>query len=197
VKPYFQNHSAGWLFLIVLICFFGMEIIQFFRQRGWRQDATRIATPGFWAGVVVWVIVATVVLHRAGHYLPGATMGNGAFVFAAGMVLLVTGVGLRWWSFWALGPYFTFTVDVSADQQVVTAGPYGMLRHPGYAGGLLAMIGIGVIYSNWAGLAGFTLSCLAIVLWRIHIEETALLLTAGDSYRVYASDRKRLIPLVW
>jgi hypothetical protein len=30
MKPYFQNHSAGWLFLIVVICSFGMEIIQFF-----------------------------------------------------------------------------------------------------------------------------------------------------------------------
>jgi protein-S-isoprenylcysteine O-methyltransferase Ste14 len=46
------------------------------------------------------------------------------------------GAGLRWWSFWALGQYFAFTVDVSADRQVVTAGPYRLLRHPGYAGGL-------------------------------------------------------------
>jgi protein-S-isoprenylcysteine O-methyltransferase Ste14 len=113
------------------------------------------------------------------------------------MVLLVAGAGLRWWSFWALGQYFTFTVDVSADQQVVTAGPYRVLRHPGYAGGLLAMIGIGVIYSNWVGLAGFTLSCLAIILWRIHIEEGALLSTAGERYRRYAEHHKRLIPLIW
>jgi hypothetical protein len=47
----FQNHSAGWLFLIVVICFFGMEIVQFFRQRGWRKDATRIAPGSFWVGV--------------------------------------------------------------------------------------------------------------------------------------------------
>ncbi|MGI9148455.1 MAG: methyltransferase family protein [Chloroflexota bacterium] len=197
MKPYFQNHSAGWLFLIVVVCFFGVEIIQFFRQREWRRNATRIATPSFWAGVGVWVIVATVILHRAGNYWPGATMGDGALVFAVGMVLLVAGAALRWWSFWALREYFTFTVDVSPDQQIVTAGPYRMLRHPGYAGGLLAMIGIGVIYSNWVGLAGFTLSCLAIILWRIRIEETALLRNAGHSYRVYASHHKRLIPLIW
>ena len=77
MNPYFQNHSAGWLFLIVVICFFGMEMIQFFRQREWRKDATRIATPSFWIGVVIWVIVATVILHRAGHYWPGASMGTG------------------------------------------------------------------------------------------------------------------------
>jgi protein-S-isoprenylcysteine O-methyltransferase Ste14 len=104
--------------------------------------------------------------------------------------------------FWAvrlmvLGQYFTFTVDVSPDQQVVTAGPYRVLRHPGYAGGLLAMIGIGVLYSNWVGLVGYTLPCLVIVLWRIHIEEVALLRTAGDPYRLYAAHHKRLLPLIW
>ncbi len=158
MKPYFQNHSAGWLFLIVVICFFGMEIIQFFRQRRWRKTATRIVTPRFWVGVGVWVIFATVILHRAGHYWPGAAMEHGALVFTLGMTLLIAGADLRWWSFWALGQYFTFTVDVSPDQQVVTAGPYRVLRHPGYAGGLLAMIGMGVSYTNWIGLAGFTLT---------------------------------------
>jgi protein-S-isoprenylcysteine O-methyltransferase Ste14 len=41
------------------------------------------------------------------------------------------------------------------------------------------------------------LSCLAIILWRIHIEETALPSTAGDRYRLYADHHKRLIPLIW
>jgi hypothetical protein len=76
-----------------VICFFGLEIIQFFRQRAWRKEATRIATPSFWAGVVIWAIVATVILHRAGRYVPGAAMGSGALVFAVGMVLLLAGAG--------------------------------------------------------------------------------------------------------
>lgn len=197
MKPYFQNHAVGWLFLLVVVCFFGMEIIQFFRQRHWRRDATRVGPRSFWVAVVVWVILATVILHRAGNIAPGAAMGHGALVFAVGMVILITGAALRWWAFWALGQYFTFTVDVSPDQPVVTAGPYRVLRHPGYAGGVLAMIGIGVLYSNWVGLAGYILPCLAIVLWRIHIEEAALMNTAGDPYRTYAADHKRLLPLIW
>jgi protein-S-isoprenylcysteine O-methyltransferase Ste14 len=70
-------------------------------------------------------------------------MRHSALAFVVGMALLIAGAGLRWWSFWALGQYFTFTVDVSPDQQVITAGPYRVLRYPGHAGGLLAMIGIG------------------------------------------------------
>ena len=65
------------------------------------------------------------------------------------MILLIVGVAVRLWSFWTLGQYFTFTVKVSPDQPVVVAGPYRVLRHPGYAGGMLAMVGFGVLYGNW------------------------------------------------
>ncbi|MGH2891799.1 MAG: methyltransferase family protein [Solirubrobacteraceae bacterium] len=197
MKPYYQTHSAGWLFLLLVIAFFGMEIIQFVRQRGWRKNATRIATPAFWIGVAVWTVVATVMLHGGSRLAPGASMGNGVVVFIVGMVLLTAGAAMRWASFWALGQYFTFTVNVSTDQDVVTRGPYRILRHPGYTGGLLAMIGIGVIYANWIGLAGFVVPCLVIIIWRIRVEEAALFKTAGSAYRAYAARHKRLVPLVW
>jgi protein-S-isoprenylcysteine O-methyltransferase Ste14 len=197
MKPYYQSHSAGWLFLLLVIAFFGMEIIQFFRQRGWRKNAVRVATPAFWVGVAIWTIVATVMLHWGSRIAPGAGMGDGVTVFAVGMLLFAAGAALRWASFWALGQYFTFTVDVGADQDVVTRGPYRVLRHPGYTGGLLAMTGIGVIYANWIGLAGFILPCLVIIIWRIRIEEAALFKAAGAAYRKYAAHHKRLVPLVW
>ena len=38
---------------------------------------------------------------------------------------------------------------------------------------------------------------LAAVLWRIHAEENALLVTLGDRYRAYAGQHKRLVPLIW
>lgn len=197
MRPYYEDHSAGWLFLLLVIAFFGMEVVQFLRQRHWRRGAIRIATPAFWAGVAVWTVVATVMLHAGPHIAPGAGMGDGIGVFAAGMLLFLCGACLRWASFWALGHYFTFTVDVSADQRVVTSGPYRIVRHPGYLGGLLAMAGIAVVYANWVGFAGFVLPCLVIIVWRIRIEDAALLRTAGEPYRAYAVHHKRLVPLIW
>ena len=93
---------------------------------------------------------------------------------------------MRLWSFRTLGRYFTFTVKVSPDQPVVTAGPYRALRHPGYAGGLLAMIGFGVLYGNWLSFAVIAVLWSVIIVWRIRVEERALLATLGDRYRSYA-----------
>ena len=46
-------------------------------------------------------------------------------------------------------------------------------------------------------MAVFALAWVAIIAWRIIIEETALLSALGDRYRYYALHHKRLIPLVW
>jgi protein-S-isoprenylcysteine O-methyltransferase Ste14 len=41
-----------------------------------------------------------------------------------------------------LGRLLTFTISIRDEHAVVTRGPYRLLRHPGYAGWLVAMIGI-------------------------------------------------------
>ena len=86
---------------------------------------------------------------------------------------------------------------VSSNQPVVANGPYRVLRHPSYSGLLLALTGVGLTSANWVGLAAITLLPLTAILWRIHVEEGALLTTLGDRYRCYASRHKRLVPLVW
>jgi protein-S-isoprenylcysteine O-methyltransferase Ste14 len=88
-------------------------------------------------------------------------------------------------------------IKVSPDQPVVTNGPYRLLRHPSYAGGLLAEVGIAVTAANWVSVAVFAVALVAIIAWRIRIEETALLSTLGGKYRSCASHHKRLIPLIW
>jgi protein-S-isoprenylcysteine O-methyltransferase Ste14 len=104
---------------------------------------------------------------------------------------------LRGWSIKTLGEYFTGRVMVSADQPVVAAGPYRLLRHPSYTGLLVACTGLGLTSANWAGLAVMVLVPLVAVLWRIHAEEHALLVTLGGRYGAYAAQHKRLVPLVW
>jgi protein-S-isoprenylcysteine O-methyltransferase Ste14 len=198
MKPYFDtNHLAGLLLLIVTMGWGAMELAQRSQQQG-RKGATRIGRRSFWLAAVVCVIIATnVVLYAAPRIVPAAAIQPGAVAFAAGLAILVAGIALRGWSFKALGEYFTYTVMVSPDQPVVTAGPYRLLRHPSYTGILLACGGIGLASANWVGLAGMALLPLALILWRIHIEENALMATLGDRYRAYAAQHKRLVPLIW
>ncbi|HYB86712.1 MAG TPA: isoprenylcysteine carboxylmethyltransferase family protein [Streptosporangiaceae bacterium] len=199
MKPYFLTHPVGILYLLVMLSWYLMEGVQFARQQEWRQEAARISPRGFWPAYWACVAAATTMLILAPHIAPAAAIGHGAAVFALGMVLLVAGIALRLWSFHALGRYFTFTftVKISPGQPVVSNGPYRVLRHPGYAGGLLAIAAVGLLNGNWVGLASVVLPWLVLIVWRIRVEENALLTALDGRYRAYAAHHKRLVPLVW
>ena len=128
---------------------------------------------------------------------PGAAIRGGAVTFVVGVVLAWLGLLLRWWSFLALGPYFTLLLKTSADQTVVDRGPYRVLRHPSYSGLLLAVLGCALALGNWVGLMTSLLVVFAAVAYRIRIEERALTATLGDDYRAFATSRARLVPFVW
>jgi protein-S-isoprenylcysteine O-methyltransferase Ste14 len=68
------------------------------------------------------------------------------------------------------------------------------LRHPSYAGLLLAFLGFGLATADWVSLAAVWLPVLAAVLYRIRVEERLLVESFGDEYRDYARATKRLVP---
>ena len=195
MNPYFDtSHLAGALLLVPVLAWGVMEASHFGNGR---EGAAKVGGAGRRFAAWPFLIAASGVLYLAPHLVPAAAIRPGAVAFAIGLVILLTGLVLRGWSILTLGEYFTVTVKVSADQPVITAGPYQVLRHPSYTGLLLVMTGIGLASANWAGAAGMTVLTLAGILWRIHAEERALLTTLGDPYRAYAAQHKRLVPLVW
>lgn len=118
-------------------------------------------------------------------------------VMVISLLVIWSGIALRVWSFRTLGHYFTFVVMTSADQPVITNGPYRFLRHPSYLGIMLILTGISLTYGNWLSVAAIVLFSLIGFLNRIRVEEAALAATLGARYTTYASGRKRLIPYLW
>lgn len=88
------------------------------------------------------------------------------------------------------------TVEVAKGQKVVTTGPYRLVRHPMYAGALLAMPFTPVALGSFVGLV-LTVPLVGAIVWRLLAEEKFL----GSHLLGYAeyckNTRYRLIPLVW
>jgi protein-S-isoprenylcysteine O-methyltransferase Ste14 len=76
-------------------------------------------------------------------------------------------------------------------------GPYRVIRHPSYAGMLLAVIGLGLFLENWLSVITLTVATVCGLVFRIRVEERALERDVGDGYRRYAATHKRLVPFVW
>jgi protein-S-isoprenylcysteine O-methyltransferase Ste14 len=170
-----------------------LELRQGLRRRAEGVKASWGSELVFRLVVVVGVVVAIVFVRGA----RGAAIGPAAVAAWIGLGLLWCGVALRFWSFWTLGRYFTFTVQTSGDQPVITGGPYRVIRHPSYAGLLLAVTGVGLFIENWLPVISLTIAVACGLVFRIRVEERALLQNLGDDYRDYAAARKRLVPFIW
>ena len=115
----------------------------------------------------------------------------------AGVVVMWVGLATRIWAVAALGASFRTTVEVDADQAVVTTGPYRWVRHPSYTGLLLIVAGFGLSRGSWLSLAACLALPLPAIVRRIHVEEAELNRVLGDAYRNYQAGTARLIPRVW
>jgi protein-S-isoprenylcysteine O-methyltransferase Ste14 len=113
-----------------------------------------------------------------------------------GVGVQTLGLGLRAWSMRTLGRSYTRTLRTEGAQRVVEAGPYRLIRHPGYAGSLLIWLGFALtsrsllVLEVVGGLVGGAYHR------RVAAEE-ALLGRDLSGYEAYARRTKRLIPFVW
>jgi protein-S-isoprenylcysteine O-methyltransferase len=114
-----------------------------------------------------------------------------------GVTLMLGGLALRWWANAALGRFYTSTLRLAEDQQIVRAGPYRLVRHPGYGGVLLLWVGAGLASQNWA-VAAIILSLMSVAYaYRIKSEESMLRTAFGEQYRSYMQSTWRLVPWVF
>jgi len=118
-------------------------------------------------------------------------------LYRIGSWLFVLGVILRWYAIIYLGRFFTPNVVILEQHRLIDTGPYRFIRHPTYTGALAAAIGAILALGNLASLLVMLVPIFAVVLWRIRIEEAALVEAFGDQYRAYMKKTRRLIPLVY
>jgi protein-S-isoprenylcysteine O-methyltransferase Ste14 len=174
----------------------------------WRQLRdlrSRVADSTNQDRLSLWAITGTTLLALAvailvAPQMQGATVlpwRNSGAEFAVGMLLLWGGIRLRVWSIATLGSFFNSRIVIRPDHEVVRAGPYRYVRHPSYTAALVTGIGAGILLGNWVSLAIMALLPLVGYLYRIRVEEAALVGRLGDPYQRYAQTTRRLVPFIW
>jgi protein-S-isoprenylcysteine O-methyltransferase Ste14 len=182
---------ARWLLVISAVVWLAMELQKATNQRAEATMADKGSRRYIRVATVVGFVGAIVLTRNVSS---ARINPDAAWV---GLVVFWCGLALRYWSFRTLGRYFTFTVQTSADQPVITDGPYRFVRHPSYAAILLIVMGAGLFIGSWWAFAWLTTSVFCGLLFRIRVEEGALRGELGDRYESYASSHKRLVPFIW
>jgi len=101
-------------------------------------------------------------------------------------------------TYWVMGAnsYASRIIQVEKDQHVISIGPYRIVRHPMYLGGIISILFTPLALGSYWALPVFALIIPVIVLRILNEEKTLRQELAG--YPEYCqSTRSRLIPLVW
>ncbi|MCB0579329.1 MAG: isoprenylcysteine carboxylmethyltransferase family protein [Phaeodactylibacter sp.] len=122
---------------------------------------------------------------------------HSAAAVAAGLALILAGVGIRVWAIRALGGLFTATVQIQAEHRLVRDGPYRLVRHPSYLGAFLASLGCAVLLQAWVGLLVAASLMMIAYNYRIQAEEEALIQAFGEQYAAFQQQAKKMIPFIW
>ncbi len=148
--------------------------------------------------VLLWIVISISITAASMLRLPAARMSMPAHsAWLISLVLLVTGLALRATAIITLGRFFSSNVAIHAGHQIVRAGLYRYVRHPSYTGALLAFAGLGFFFRNWLSLALILAPITAAFLYRIHVEEAALVDALGRDYLEYRRATRRLVPGVY
>jgi len=114
----------------------------------------------------------------------------------AGMILFIFGLTIVLIAHFTLKRFYSSTLVIRKDHQLITHGIYRFTRHPIYLGSLMCCMGAPAYAPSLYGFL-VMLVLVPIVFNRIRMEEALLIEEFGDAYLAYRKSTSKLIPFVY
>ena len=140
------------------------------------------------------VIVLVIVLVRVGAFR-GHGLNTDPFRAGLGLLLFALGLGFSIWARVHIGRNWGTPMSRKEDPELVTSGPYHLVRHPIYSGILVAGIGTSVALS-WLWLIAVALAGVYFV-YSATVEERNMATQFPQTYPAYKRSTKMFLPFVF
>jgi protein-S-isoprenylcysteine O-methyltransferase Ste14 len=139
------------------------------------------------------IAVAVILLIRLGAFR-GHGLNTEPWRAAIGLVLFALGLGFAIWARMHIGRNWGTPMTQKDEPELVTSGPYRLVRHPIYSGFLVAGVGTAVALS-WLWLTAVALAGIYF-LYSATVEERYLTERFPDNYPAYKRSTKMLVPFI-
>ena len=140
------------------------------------------------------ILVLAIVLIRFGAFR-GHGLNTDPWRAGLGLVLFGLGLGFAIWARVHIGRNWGTPMSQKDDPELVTSGPYHLVRHPIYSGILLASVGTAVALS-WFWLIALVLAGVYFV-YSATVEERNMAKQFPETYPAYRRLTKMLVPFVF
>jgi protein-S-isoprenylcysteine O-methyltransferase Ste14 len=185
-----------YVFAAVLACWFVFAAAFLFRKRPPKPAETKRA-PSAIAGVLLQSLAYSLVWMGRANYrkprlsaglVPNLAIGIFTVTLAVVSVWLVTAAIRK------LGKQWALQARIVEGHELITDGPYRLIRHPIYTGMFGMLVATGLAMSTWSTLAAGILLYGAGTMLRVKVEEELLKQTFGEDFNQYAARTPPLLP---
>jgi protein-S-isoprenylcysteine O-methyltransferase Ste14 len=188
------------LYAIYLALAFGLRTVLQLRRTGSTGFHGVGGRPGSaeWLAGVGFVValvlgVAAPVLALVDVVEPIDTLDSTA-VHVVGAVLAVAGIAATLWAQLAMGTSWRIGVDPAERTELVTSGPFALVRNPIFSAMIPTALGLTLLVPSVVAIAGLVGLIVALELQVRVVEEPYLLHAQGDRYASYAARVGRFVP---
>ena len=140
------------------------------------------------------IVALAIVLLRFGVFR-GHGLNTDPWRAGLWLVLFALGLGFAIWARVHIGRNWGTPMSQKNEPELVTSGPYRLIRHPIYSGVLLAGVGTAVALS-WTWLIAVALAGVYIV-YSATVEERNMAKQFPENYPVYRHSTKMFVPFVF
>jgi protein-S-isoprenylcysteine O-methyltransferase Ste14 len=120
----------------------------------------------------------------------------GATADVLGVVLASAGIAMTLLAQFAMGEDWRIGVDPGERTELVTHGPFALVRNPIYAAMIPSFIGVALLAANVVTLVGALVLIAALELQTRLVEEPYLAAVHGERYAAYAARVGRFVPAI-
>ena len=179
--------------LIILGCW-AIYVIIWTGLAGWSKPSIKKGSTWQWLirpGIIVMALgLQSSALRRS----IGGTLTDNMAAGMLGDILCAAGIGFAIWARLTLGRNWGMPNSHKEGAELITRGPYAVIRHPIYSGVLLALLGTAIV----GGVAWF-LFFVAIAGSFIHSarQEEMRMAQAFPDYSAYRQRTKMLVPWIF
>jgi len=145
-------------------------------------------------GIRVLIVIIVILLVRLGIFRHNG-LNTDPWRAGLGIILFVLGLGFAIWARVYIGRNWGGPMTQKYEPQLVTSGPYHLVRHPIYSGILIAGVGTALALS-WLWLIAVLLAGIYFV-YSATVEERYLTEQFPDTYPAYRHSTKMLVPFVF
>lgn len=181
------------IFIGLLVIWFLERIVYVDTAKKKKKEGVKNSTliKGMISATFLFSIFMSIVLRTT-------TVDPMSYTEGTGIIFLILGLSLRYWTYYFIKPYFSRMISPYDSRPLYSKGPFRFTRHPFHTGFFLNTAGLCLFISgHWISLLITFIFVGSALHYRMEVEENMYTEKYGEIYTYWCKHRFRILPFIY